>query len=107
MVGDEDSDFLVFIDGSLNKHIINLTYELDGFSSLEAFLFNAYNIKLEEAFYELNDSNKIIYPRSLKGHALYDSSWKSKLRGFFGLDHVANGKIRQEVIWQMSEYLQK
>jgi hypothetical protein len=63
MVGDDDSDFIVFINKTLNKYFLNLTYEIKGWDQVVLHLKNIFNISFENT---IVDAAITIYPLSLK-----------------------------------------
>ncbi|CAL2056496.1 hypothetical protein [Tenacibaculum sp. 190524A05c] len=97
MDGDDDSYFLGFIDIDLKKYFLNITREIDGFEILKPLIEEKFKIELTKWWINFYDDAKILYPQSLKNERLYkDSLWKS-LRKLILLDHVADGKLNDNI----------
>ncbi|WP_348744010.1 hypothetical protein [Tenacibaculum sp. 190524A05c] len=102
MDGDDDSYFLGFIDIDLKKYFINITREIDGFEILKPLIEKKFKIELTKWWIDFYDDAKILYPESLKNERLYKNSlWKS-LRKLMLLDHVADGKLNDNIFKKTS-----
>ncbi|WP_196887778.1 hypothetical protein [Aureivirga sp. CE67] len=93
MDGDDDSDFLVFIDKELDKYFLNISRNLNGKESFKLLLEKNFNIKLED--YDLIEQSKniIIYPKEYLGRNLYQNSFKKSMLKISGFCHVADGEL--------------
>ncbi|AUC14391.1 hypothetical protein BTO06_04180 [Tenacibaculum sp. SZ-18] len=102
MDGDNDSYFLGFIDIDLKKYFLNVTWEIDGFEILKPLIEEKFKIELTQWRIDFYDDVKILYPESLKNERLYKNSlWKS-IRKLMLFDHVADGKLNDNIFKKTS-----
>lgn len=97
MNGDDDSYFLGFIDVDLKKYFLNITWEIDGFKMIKPLIEEKFKIELTEWRNDFYDGTKILYPKSLKDKRLYKNSFWKSLRKLMLLDHVADGKLNDDI----------
>ena len=102
MDGDDDSYFIGFIDIDLKKYFLNITWGIDGFEIIKPLIEEKFKTELTKWRIDFYDDAKILYPESLKNEKLYKNSlWKS-LRKLMLLDHVADGKLNDNIFKKTS-----
>lgn len=100
MNGDDDSDFVVFIDQTLNKYFINIARPVDEWSLASEQIEQKFDVSFKHQIY---DSEIVLYPKVLSFSQLYRKSFIKSLKTVLAVTHVADGELDEEV----KNYIQK
>jgi len=94
MNGDDDSDFLVFIDKKLKKYFLNLSKPLDGWRLVEQYLTKYFSIRFNHQVY---DSELVLFPQEFNSEKLYQTSFSKSFKTLFSITHVADGELSEKI----------
>jgi hypothetical protein len=102
MVGDDDSDVLIFIDKEAKLYFIILWQEISGYNEFIETVNERFNINAADSALSIHDEEICIWPSHLKGKRLFkrisvNSIFKKIVYGA----HEASGEITEEIL----EYL--
>lgn len=100
MNGDDDSDFVVFIDRTLKKYFINIARPIEAWSLAVEKIEKKFNINFKHQIY---DSAIVLYPKALSFRQLYRKSFIKSLKTTLAVNHVAEGDLDNEIV----NYIQK
>lgn len=99
MDGDDDSDFILFLDHRLHKYFLCLTRPAEGLGEMNALLKERFNV---DTTVLIQDRAIIVYPPELANRPLYKKSLKKAIKTTLGMTHVADGELADAVVYHIN-----
>ena len=94
MDGDDDSDFILFLDKTLNKYFLSLTKGIAGGDIALGEISKHFKIELNTI---VVDNATVLYPKEIAQRPLYKKSLLTSTKTFLAMAHVADGELSDEV----------
>ena len=94
MDGDDDSDFILFLDKTLNKYFLSLTKGITGSDITLSEISKHFKIDLNT---KVVDNAVVLYPKEIAQRPLYKKSLLTSTKTFLAMTHVADGDLSDEV----------
>lgn len=98
MNGDDDSDFLLFLNDSGEKHFLNMTYSFPGREILIQTLVDFFEIQREDILNGKPDSSAVVFPVDLAKKEIYRKSFQNWINRGLAIIHVADGEFSEGVL---------